>query len=233
MNRLRYGHWGRAVLFLPSEQGRATDFVQNGIASAVSDLLEAGRLKAYCVDSFDHESWSNQSIPLEERARRHGFYERWILDEVVPWIYEDCGGRQDIITLGCSLGAFHAANFALKHADRFPRALCFSGNYDPSSWNAWGERGNEAYFNNPMDYVPNMHGAHLDWLRSRLNLLLVCGQGQWDGRPWGCWLGASDAAGPSGLVKASATSWTCGVTTFRTTGRHGAPRSRITCRVLS
>jgi esterase/lipase superfamily enzyme len=58
--------------------------------------------------------------------------------------------------------------------------MCFSGNYDPASWNGWGERGNEAYFNNPLDYVGHLSGDHLDWLRGQLSLLLVCGQGQWE-----------------------------------------------------
>jgi esterase/lipase superfamily enzyme len=31
-----------------------------------------------------------------------------------------------------------------------------------------------------MDYVGHLGGDHLDWLRSRVNLLLVCGQGQWE-----------------------------------------------------
>ena len=43
-----------------------------------------------------------------------------------------------------------------------------------------GERGEAVYFNNPMDYVANTNGDHLDWLRSRASLLLVCGQGQWE-----------------------------------------------------
>ena len=150
---IRYGHWGRPVLVFPSERGRATDFENNGMVGAVADLIDAGRLKLYCVDSYDAASWSNQDIPLEERARRHGRYESWIVGDVVPWIYQDCGGQSEVVTLGCSLGAFHAANFALKRADLFPLAMCFSGNYDPASWNGWGERGNETYFNNPLDYV--------------------------------------------------------------------------------
>jgi len=137
-------------------------------------------VKLYCVDSYDAASWSNQNIPLEERARQHGRYESWILSEVVPWIHRDCGGAAEVATLGCSLGAFHAANFALKRADLFPLAMCFSGNYDPASWNGWGERGNEAYFNSPLDYVANLQGDHLEWLRGRVSLLLVCGQGQWE-----------------------------------------------------
>lgn len=177
---IRYGHWGRPVLVFPSEQGNASDFENNGMVGAIADLVDAGRLKLYCVDSYDAASWSDSSVELEERARRHGSYESWIIDQVVPWISEDCGGSADIATLGCSLGAFHAANFALKRADLFPLALCFSGNYDPSTWNGWGERGTAAYFNNPMDYVAHLDGEHLDWLRGRISLLLVCGQGQWE-----------------------------------------------------
>jgi esterase/lipase superfamily enzyme len=177
---IRYGHWGRPVLVFPSERGGAGDFEGNGMTGAVAGLLEAGRVKLYCVDSYDGASWSNRDIPLEERARQHGRYESWITGSVVPWIYTDCAGPAEIITLGCSLGAFHAANFALKHADLFPLAMCLSGNYDPASWHGWGERGMEAYFNNPFDYVPHLHGQHLGWLRGRLSLLLVCGQGQWE-----------------------------------------------------
>ena len=177
---IRYGHYGRPVLAFPSERGQAGDFEQNGMVAAIGGLLEAGRVKLYCVDSYDSASWSNVALPLEERARAHGQYESWILQLVLPWIYADCGGQLEVVTVGCSLGAFHAANFALKHAEAFPLALCFSGNYDPSSWQGWGERGSAAYFNNPVDYVPNLHGEHLDWLRGQLSLLLVCGQGQWE-----------------------------------------------------
>jgi esterase/lipase superfamily enzyme len=175
-----YGHWGRPVLAFPAERGDAGEFERRGMIGAVGDLIEAGRAKLYCVDSFDAESWSNPEIPTEERARRHGVYEAWILDEVVPFIRHDCGGAGEMVVCGCSLGAFHAANFALKRADVFPLAICMSGNYDPAAWNGWGERGESAYFNNPMDYVAHLEGDHLDWLRRQVNILLVCGQGQWE-----------------------------------------------------
>jgi len=177
---IRYGHWGRPALAFPAEQGSARDFENNGMIGAVADLLAAGRLKVYCVDSYDAQTWSNSDIPVEERALRHGRYESWIIDQVVPWIHQDCQGATDVVTLGCSLGAYHAANFALKRADLFPLAICLSGNYDPASWHGWGERGMATYFNNPLDYVAHLHGAHLDWLRGRLKLLLVCGQGAWE-----------------------------------------------------
>jgi esterase/lipase superfamily enzyme len=177
---IAYGHWGRPVLVFPAEQGRAWDIENNGLVGAVEGLIEAGRVKLYCVDSYDGASWSNRAIGLEDRARAHGGYEAWIVDRVVAYIHADCGGATEIVTAGVSLGAFHAANFALRRADLFPLALCMSGSYDPSHWHGWGERGDAAYFTNPMDYIEHLGGDHLDWLRSRVSLLLVCGQGQWE-----------------------------------------------------
>jgi esterase/lipase superfamily enzyme len=173
-----YGHYGRAVLAFPAERGRAWDWQDQGMIDAVGGLLDAGRMKLYCVDSFDSASWSNETVPLEERARQHGRYESWILDQVVPFIQGDTGG--EILTVGISLGAFHAVNFALKRADLFPLAIGMSGNYDPAAWNGWGERGEQTYFNNPVDYVEHLGGDHLEWLRGQLNVLLVCGQGMWE-----------------------------------------------------
>ncbi|MEV6848604.1 alpha/beta hydrolase-fold protein [Actinoplanes sp. NPDC051411] len=175
-----YGHYGRPVLVFPTEGGYAGEFADRGMVAAVGDLIDAGRVKLYCVDSFDAGTWSATDLPLEERALRHEAYESWILEAVVPHIRDDSGGTAELAAAGCSLGAFHALNFAFKRADVFPLALCFSGNYDPTTWRGWGEQGEALYFNNPVAYVANLHGAHLDWLRSRLSLLLVCGQGQWE-----------------------------------------------------
>jgi esterase/lipase superfamily enzyme len=177
---MAYGHWGRPVLAFPAEDGDASEWERHGMVGAVGGLLEAGRIKLYCVDSWDGGSWSNRSLPVEQRAREHGRYEAWLLEQVVPFIHADCGGAAELAAVGVSLGAFHAVNLAFKRADLFPLAIGLSGNYDPSSWHGWGERGEAAYFNNPLDYVAHLHGDHLDWLRGRLSLLLVCGQGRWE-----------------------------------------------------
>jgi esterase/lipase superfamily enzyme len=175
-----YGHYGRPVLAFPAEAGRAWDWQDNGMVGAVAGLIDDGRVKLYCVDSFDSATWSNSSLPLEQRAREHGRYESLILDQVVPFISADTAGATEVVTVGISLGAFHAVNFALKRADVFPLAIGLSGNYDPAAWNGWGERGEATYFNNPLDYVGHLGGDHLEWLRSRVTLLLVCGQGMWE-----------------------------------------------------
>jgi esterase/lipase superfamily enzyme len=176
---IAYGHHGRPLLVFPSEQGAAHDYENNGMVGAVADLVEGGRVKIYCVDSFDAGSWTVEGWSLEERARQHGRYESWILDQVVPFIYEDCSGPAEIIVTGCSFGAYHAANFCLKRADLFPLAICQSGVYEVTRLGG-GERGDAVYFNNPMDYVAHLEGDHLEWLRGRANLVLIAGQGMWE-----------------------------------------------------
>ena len=146
-----YGHWGPPVLFFPSERGSAYDIEANGIIHVLAPAIEAGRLKVYAVDVNDGASWSNNSIPTEERARNHE--------------------------------AYHAVNLALRRADLFPRAVGMSGNYDPGSWNAWGEAGTSLYFNNPTAFVPNLHGEHLEWLRNRVFIQLVVGSGAFEEHP--------------------------------------------------
>ena len=192
---IRYGHWGRPVLVFPSEQGRAWDYEANGMLGAVSDLVDVGRAKLYCVDSFDHHTWSDRSLPLEERAARHRAYESWVTDRVVPLIGEDSPGASDVVVTGCSLGAYHAVQLALTRADLFPVAICQSGNYDPSQWHAWGERGDAAYFTNPTDHVAHLQGDHLDWLRGRLHVVLVVGEGPWETHPTGSLPSARAMAG--------------------------------------
>ena len=177
---IAYGHYGRPMLVFPSEQGRGYDYENNGMIGVLSNLIEEGRLKVYCVDSFDAGTWNDESVPLEERARRHNAV-RGLDPEPGGAVHPRrlraaSGDHRD----GCSFGAYHAANFALKRADIFPVAICQSGVYDIDAHVGWGEPGDAVYFNNPMDYVQHIEGDHLEWLRDRVSIVLVCGQGQWE-----------------------------------------------------
>jgi esterase/lipase superfamily enzyme len=185
LSLIAYGHYGRPVLVFPSEAGRAWDFESNGMLDEIRYLVDDGRCKLYCVDSLDAWSWADSSISIEERAVRHSTYTRWLVEAAVPWIMDDTSGGADLMALGCSLGAYHAVHFALQRADHVPLAIGFSGNYDIATWRAWGDRGDAAYFANPTDYVAHLHGDHLNWLRGRLSVLLVCGQGAWETHPTG------------------------------------------------
>ena len=185
MTIVQYGHDGRPVLVFPSEAGRAWDFENNGMLDAISNLINDGRVKLYCVDTLDVDTWADKGLPIEERALRHEVYTRWLTHHVVPHIYSDTSPAAELITLGCSLGAYHAVHFSMQRADLASLAIGLSGNYDASTWGSWGDRGDATYFANPTEYVPNLHGDHLDWLRGRLSILLVVGQGAWETHPTG------------------------------------------------
>jgi esterase/lipase superfamily enzyme len=176
---IAYGSYGRPVLAFPSSRGRADDQESNGMVDAVRPLIDRGLVKLYSLDSWDGGSWYRDDLPLEERAALHEAYERWVLQAAVPFVDEDCGGRQEMIVTGCSFGAYHAANIAIRHADLFPVALCLSGVYDLSVL-GWGERGAVFHRNTPLWTVAASDGEHLAWLQSRLSLVLVCGQGAWE-----------------------------------------------------
>jgi esterase/lipase superfamily enzyme len=176
---LVYGSYGRPLLVFPAERGNRCEWERTGMIQSIAGLIEEGRVKVYCVDSWDSVTWQDDWLPLEERARRHGEFEHWLLSHVVPWIHADCGGFQEIGVSGVSMGAFHAANLTLRRADVFPFALCLSGLYDISRV-GWGERSDSFYFNNPLDYVSHLHGEHLAWLQSRVHVVLVVGRGAWE-----------------------------------------------------
>ena len=190
---------------------------------AIAGLIEEGRVKVYCVDSWDSVTWQDDWLPLEERARRHGAFEDWLLSHVVPWIHADCSGYQEIGVTGVSMGAFHAANLTLRRADVFPLALCLSGLYDISRV-GWGERGDTFYFNNPLDYV-----SHLARRAPRLALLPGSPRPRRRPRRRGRTRPARSTR-PTGSHRCSRgrgfhTSWTSGERTRRTTGPHGNGRS--------
>jgi esterase/lipase superfamily enzyme len=175
---LAYGHYGRPLVAFPSENGEPHDWEDRGMVEAIASLLDDGKVKLYCVPSFDRDSWTRGDLPIEERARRHGHYEWWVLTKLVPFVQAD-SQTHELMAAGASFGAYHSVNFCLKRSDLFPLAIGLSGVYDVSVQGG-GERAEAVYFNNPMDYVANLHGDHLDWLCRQANVLLVCGQGQWE-----------------------------------------------------
>ena len=72
-----------------------------------------------------------------------------------------------LAAVGCSFGGFHAVNIALRHPHLFTGALSMSGAFDLRGLGFLGGRSDDnAYFNLPLDYVPNIHDhAYLEALR--------------------------------------------------------------------
>ena len=142
---IRYGHWGRPLLVFPAEQGRAGDFEANGMLDAIARAWSK-RGESRFTASTATTPVRGRTAGYRSRSERAGTAatSRGSTTASCRGSTPTAGGPAEVATFGCSLGAFHAANFALKRAEKFPLALCFSGNFDPSSL-AWlgraGERG--------------------------------------------------------------------------------------------
>jgi len=180
MHLWRYGSYGLPVLVFPSASGMAHEWESQGMLDALGDLVEAGKLKLYCTESNVAEAWTRKENPAAWRIQRHRDYERYVVTELVPFIRADCRSETiPIAVTGTSLGALFSANFGLKFPSIFRWALCMSGRYD-TTWLTEGFTNSDIYFNNPMAFVPNLAGAHLQQVRENTHLVLVCGQGKWE-----------------------------------------------------
>ena len=175
-----YGHWGAPIVVFPTAAGFAHEWERQGMLEVLSPLVHRGKIKVYCTESNVSEAWTNKEADPRWRIRRHMAYERFVLGDLVPAVRADCRSSEiRMAAAGASLGAFYAANFALKHPETFHYALCLSGRYDATNFTG-GYSDTDIYFNNPIAYASNLEGEALERVRGQTHLTLVCGQGKWE-----------------------------------------------------
>lgn len=129
MELLVFGHAGERLLVFPSRKQRFFEYEEHGMVQALRHPLEAGTLQLVCVDSLDDESLYCFEKTPEERIDRHLAYERYIVDEVLPFS-ANLNPRTTLTAHGCSFGAYHAMTVALRHPEHFRRVVALSGRYD-------------------------------------------------------------------------------------------------------
>ncbi len=154
MELLVFGHAGKALLVFPSSRERFFEYEDHGMIAALAARINGGHTQVFCVDSVDAETWYNRSIRPRDRVMRYLSYESYLLYEVAPLI-KGLNGRARFAVTGCSLGGYHALNFALRHPDLVEDCVAMSGAFDLKMFMD-GYYDNEFYFNNPVDYVPNI-----------------------------------------------------------------------------
>ena len=180
MELLAFGHAGEAVLVFPTREGRFYDYENWGLVGALMPAIAAGRLRLFCVDSVDSEALYCQCRPPPARLARSGQFERYILEEVLPLVRAKNPGAP-LVSHGCSIGAYHAVNIALRHPDQFRRVVGLSGRYDLSRQIGPfrdlfdGYYDEDVYFHTPSHFIPNLTDpSTLDRIR-RLEITLAIG----------------------------------------------------------
>jgi esterase/lipase superfamily enzyme len=181
MELLVFGHGGARVLVFPTREGRFFDYENWGLVESLRHRIEAGAIQLFCVDSVDSESLYGRGRPPHQRIARHNEYERYILDEVVPFT-EVKNDHPDLVAHGCSIGAYHSVNIAFRHPEVFRRVVALSGRYDltrnmgpfPDLFD--GHYSEDIYFHTPNHFIPNLWEEEtIDRLR-RLDVTLAVGR---------------------------------------------------------
>jgi len=183
---VRWGHYGAPVLLFPTAGGDCEEPERRGLIGALAGLIDAGRIKVYCVDSVPGQHWISRQHPPEYCSRVQNRFDAYLYQEVVPLIRSDCAaGGIEITTAGASIGAFHALATLCRHPDAFRLALGMSGTYDLSR-HLNGRWTDDFYFSSPLHYLPNLgEGWQLEALRRRF-VILASGTGRWEdiGESW-------------------------------------------------
>jgi esterase/lipase superfamily enzyme len=178
MELLVFGHAGKPVLLFPTRMARFYDYENWGIVNALQERIANGEMQLICVDSVDAESFYNNWAHPADRISRYKQYEQYILREVIPFI-RDKNHNHQLEVAGCSMGAYHAANIALKHAYLFKKVVCmsdltrtlhvFRDLFD-------GYHNEDIYFNMPRQFMANLSDdANLQAIRN-MEIIIAIGE---------------------------------------------------------
>ena len=174
------GHWGPPMIMFPTSGGDEGEYERQGLIGAIGEAIDAGRVKAFCVNTNHGDSFANNGAHPLHRSWMQRMYDEYILYEVIPFIRDHCRSSDIAVwTMGASLGAYHAANTLLKHPDIVKRCFALSGVYDMKRFMS-GAYDDNFYFNNPVDYMAN---ASDSWTLSHLascDIHLATGSGPWE-----------------------------------------------------
>ncbi len=175
-----YGHYGFPLLLFPTAAADYLEYERFHLIDAIRPFIDAGKVKVFSINSINNEAWMNRQVHPGHRAWRQKLYNDYLVDEVVPYIWNSCQGKPGIITSGASLGAYHAANTLFRRPDLFDGMIAMSGNFNITNF-ADGYSDENVYFNDPLAYLPNLDDdRYLPLLRQKRHIYIVCGQGSYE-----------------------------------------------------
>jgi esterase/lipase superfamily enzyme len=186
MEYKRYGHGGRPVVMFPTSRGRFFQYEDTGTIAALGEFIDSGRIQVWTLDGIDGETFFSDDPDLSNRIARHEAYFRYVREEALADIVgvtraTNSGLTPKPIFSGCSMGAYHAANFVFRFPELVSGVIALSGVYSTRDFMG-GELGGAIYFNSPIDYLAGLGDPEvLDRLRV-LRLIFCCGQGAWEER---------------------------------------------------
>ena len=182
---VRYGHYGTPVLLFPTAGGDAEEAERFHLIGALTELIDAGKIKVFSTDSLAGRAWVSKEHSPEYCSLLQNRFDAMVYEEILPGIRSDCQSDDvEVIAAGASIGAFNAVATVCRHPDAFRMAIAMSGTYDLSKY-LNGRMNEDFHFSSPLHYLPDLEGPQLDKLRERF-VLMPSGEGDWEdiGESW-------------------------------------------------
>ncbi|MBK8004615.1 MAG: esterase [Gemmatimonadetes bacterium] len=168
------GHAGARVLVFPTSMGTWREWPDRHMHEVLQDHIDAGWIQLFCLDQPHHENWGNDAVSPGHRSWTHIQYHAYVAEEVLPFT----AGKNPnpfVIATGASLGATHAATFALKYPERVHRLVGMGGCYDLRRLTG-GYHDENTYQVNPIAFMANEHDPGRLAAFRRQDLIFVIGR---------------------------------------------------------
>lgn len=179
MPLVAYGHAGYPLLMFPTAAADFLEYERFYLVDSIKHHIEAGRLRAYSINSVNRYSLMNDKAAPWVKAELLARYDRYITDEVLPLIRNESGGQSPLVT-GASMGAYLSANTYFRHPDVIRGMIAMSGSYDVRAYFE-GYHDEQVYFNNPVSYLSNLDDDYyLPRLRRADAIVILTGQGAYE-----------------------------------------------------
>jgi len=180
MPLVAYGTSGYPLLMFPTAAADYLEYERFLLLDAIKPFIESGKIRAYSINSVNRHSLLNEQASPKWKAELQTRYDRYIQEEVLPLIRDECGQNARPLTTGASLGAFLAVNCYFKHPDAFRGTVAMSGSYDIRSY-LKNYTDDNVYFNNPIQYIENLNDDYfLPILQKADSIVIVTGQGAFE-----------------------------------------------------
>lgn len=180
MELKRYGHDGKVIIVFPSSGGRFYEYEDFKMIEAIAHYIEKGAIQVFSIDSIDNESWLAQHHDLDHKSYMAEQFEQYLITEFIPFVKHQSDNFGPFMATGCSMGAYHAVNMALKHPDVFDQVVALSGIYDARFFVGEYYGHPKVYANSPVDYLWQLED---DWFLERMRknkYIIAVGQGQFE-----------------------------------------------------
>jgi len=155
----------------PTSMGGYLQNKEFGLLDTVDDLVDAGKIKLYNVETIDFQSFYAKDLPAQAKIYNYNLYTKFLKEELVPAIQIECGVHR-IAVAGCSFGGYHCTNFAFKNPDLVAHLFSMSGAFSIKSFMK-SHYDDNVYFNEPMDFMNHVES----WKFKHMNIVLGTSDG--------------------------------------------------------